>query len=221
MIREETISSSPKPGFFSLLGGQYSFMSRYSPLTQFSDTTAIALTEIFIILTIFPQYVALIREELDPVIAASSFSSQKSYPILDSIINEAFRLYPPTLFGSPRVTPSEGLQIGDVYVPSETVVYMQTYQLHRDSRNFVQPNEFVPERWTTRTELILNRSAYIPFSMGEWLSYSMSSPIQALRKLVTNIGVNRLEQLPRKISCPHGTPLCHCKDGERIQLIIS
>lgn len=31
---------------------------------------------------------------------------------------------------------------------------------------FVQPNDFIPERWTTRPELVLDARAYSPFSVG-------------------------------------------------------
>jgi cytochrome P450 len=135
-------------------------------LTSSSDTTAIAITEVFILLAHFPQYVTSIREELDSVFAESKFSCQTAYPVLDSIINETLRLYPPALFASQRTTPSEGLEIGDMYIPGETVVSMPHYQLHRDPRNFERPEEFVPERWTTKSDMILNRGAYMPFSMG-------------------------------------------------------
>ena len=86
--------------------------------------------------------------------------------MLDSVINEGLRLYPPALFASQRVTASEGLEIGDSLIPGETVVSMPHYQLHRDPRNFEKPEKFVPERWTTNTDMILNRGAYMPFSMG-------------------------------------------------------
>jgi cytochrome P450 len=146
-----------------------------SQLTFSSDTTANALSEIFIILTLFPRYVDLIREEFNNAITASKFSCQTAYPVLDSIINETLRLYPPVLFGSQRSTPPEGLKIGDVHIPGDMVVYMAHYQLHRDPRNFERPNEFVPERWTTKSEMILNRGAYMPFSMGKQHFYFVSS----------------------------------------------
>jgi len=40
------------------------------------------------------------------------------------------RLYPPVTFGSQRVTPAEGLTIGDVTIPLDTVISLGTYQLH-------------------------------------------------------------------------------------------
>jgi cytochrome P450 len=37
-----------------------------------------------------------------------------------------------------------------------------------DERNFERPNEFIPERWTSKPELIKNTSVYSPFSIGEF-----------------------------------------------------
>jgi hypothetical protein len=31
---------------------------------------------------------------------------------------------------------------------------------------FVQPNDFIPERWTTKPELCLDARAYAPFGVG-------------------------------------------------------
>lgn len=120
-------------------------------------------------LALRPTYVSALRAEMDPVFATDGeYSCQKAYPVLDSLINETLRLYPPVLFGSPRVTPPGGLKIGDVFVPEDTVVYVPGWQLHHDARNFPQPEEFIPERWTTRPELLVNRSAFIPFLIGEF-----------------------------------------------------
>jgi cytochrome P450 len=133
---------------------------------DYSDTTATALSEIFILLAHYPSYAKIIRDEMDPIFAKSSFSCQTAYPVLEAVINETLRLYPPVLFGSQRVTPREGLQIGNEWIPGDMVVYMPTWQLHHDPRNFVKPDEFIPERWTSRSELVLNRGAFLPFLIG-------------------------------------------------------
>ncbi|RBA18140.1 hypothetical protein FPRO05_11156 [Fusarium proliferatum] len=39
--------------------------------------------------------------------------------------------------------------------------------MYRDERCFEKPNEFIPERWTTRPELIKDASVYAPFSTGK------------------------------------------------------
>jgi cytochrome P450 len=135
-------------------------------LTRHSDTTATALLEIFILLAHYPAYILKIREEMDPTFASSNFSCQTAYPVLQSIINETMRLYPHALFASQRVTPAQDLQIGDMWIPENTVVYMLGWQLHHDARNFESPYEFVPERWTLNSEMVPNRSAFIPFVLG-------------------------------------------------------
>lgn len=38
--------------------------------------------------------------------------------------------------------------------------------LHRDARNVAFPEHFIPERWTTNPEMVINKSAFMPFSMG-------------------------------------------------------
>lgn len=40
-----------------------------------------------------------------------------------------------------------------------------------DERNFEHPNEFIPERWTSKPELTKNASVYSPFSIGKYSLY--------------------------------------------------
>lgn len=87
--------------------------------------------------------------------------------------------------GAQRLTPPEGLQIGDTYIPGDIMVripmhalFRGEYMLHRillfalrlsaqlDERAFAQPNEFIPERWTTSPELIRDSSTFFPFGGG-------------------------------------------------------
>lgn len=38
-----------------------------------------------------------------------------------------------------------------------------------DERVFKKPNDFIPERWTTRKELTVDASVFTPFSVGKVL----------------------------------------------------
>lgn len=145
-----------------------------------SDTTATALTTLFTLFASSPNLVSQIRQEIDPKLSSNppTFSCSTSYPVLDSIINETLRLYPPVLFASqrtnlkvPLLIPSSPLKPKslvekETFIPADTIISMPTYTLHRDGRNFSRPTEFIPERWTTKPELVLNRQAFIPFSTG-------------------------------------------------------
>ena len=52
---------------------------------------------------------------------------------LDAVINETLRLHPPVPSGVQRMTPPEGLQIGDTYVPGDTIVQVPFHTLFRGS----------------------------------------------------------------------------------------
>jgi len=96
-----------------------------------------------------------------------SYTKAASIPYLDAIINEALRLQPPAISSLPRVTPTDGLTIGGVYVPGDTIVSVPPYTINRDPRYWEKPAEFIPERWTDENPgLIKDRSVYTPFLIG-------------------------------------------------------
>ncbi len=51
-------------------------------------------------------------------------------------------------------------------------------------RAFVQPNDFVPERWTTEPDLILNKNAFFPFSMGKFGCIGKQLALNELRTVI-------------------------------------
>lgn len=133
-----------------------------------SDPVASTLIWLFFELAHNPAYVGRLREEL---LALPGLSTEhlESVELLDALVNETLRLYPPFPSGLQRLTPPEGLSIGDHHIPGNTVVQAPWHTVFRDTRCFVQPGEFIPERWTTRPDLIKNRSVFIPFGGGESL----------------------------------------------------
>jgi cytochrome P450 len=133
-------------------------------ITAGSETTATTLTFVFIQLAVHPDYLHAIREEFRNNVA--DYHCERPRPILDAVVAETMRLWPPVFFASPRVTPPEGLTINDRFIPGNTVVQIPPFVLNRDPRNFVYPDEFIPERWTTKPELVLDRNAFFPFMTG-------------------------------------------------------
>ena len=52
-------------------------------------------------------------------------------PHLNAVIDETMRLMPPGMTGHYRMTPSQGVKIGDTYIPGNTNVTAPKYCLHR------------------------------------------------------------------------------------------
>ncbi|KAJ5155349.1 cytochrome P450 [Penicillium capsulatum] len=89
-------------------------------------------------------------------------------PHLQAAIFEAMRLYPSLPTGGNRKTSStEGITNAGVYILPETTVVAPRFVIARPGEDcFIDANSFVPERWTTRPEMVRNRAAMSPFGIG-------------------------------------------------------
>lgn len=150
-----------------------------------SETTSTALTFIFMQLATHPHYMQAVRDEHRSNL--SDYHCSKSLPLLDAVINESMRLWPSLFFAPQRITPPEGLTINGHFIPGDTIVHMPPFVLNRDARNFIRPDEFVPERWTTNPELILNRTAFLPFSTGPYSCVGKALAYMELRSVVRRV----------------------------------
>ncbi|KAI1029188.1 hypothetical protein LB503_013321 [Fusarium chuoi] len=112
-----------------------------------------------------------LQEEIDNLFSSSSHPNHSSFaklPYFQACIDETLRLFPPVPSGLQRMTPAEGLRVGDIFIPGDTIVTVPSYTLYRDERYFTAPDDFIPERWTTRPEMIKDDSVFAPFSVGRY-----------------------------------------------------
>nr|RBQ88027.1 hypothetical protein FVER53263_20077 [Fusarium verticillioides] len=111
-----------------------------------------------------------LQEEIDNLFSSFSQPNHSSFSnltYLQACIDETLRLFPPVPSGLQRMTPAEGLRVGDIFIPGDTIVTVPSYTLYRDERYFTSPDDFVPERWTTKPEMVKNESVFAPFSVGK------------------------------------------------------
>lgn len=175
------ISSTPQdaPGLALLYGESRLIISAGS------ETTSTALTFVFMHLAIYPEYMHAVRKEFRDNWA--DYSSESPRPILDALLQESMRLCPSLFFGPQRLTPPEGMTIDGCYIPGNIVVQLAPYSINRDERNFVRPNEFIPERWTTKPELVLNKGAFKPFNTGPYDFAGKGLANMELRSVVARV----------------------------------
>nr|POE72758.1 tryprostatin b 6-hydroxylase [Quercus suber] len=97
-----------------------------------SDTTSAALTYLFYHLAADPSQQKKLRAELEPLTVESwSDKDLAKASLLNGAINEALRLHPPVPSGVFRLTPKEGLQVGDRWIPGNTNFIIPLYVMQR------------------------------------------------------------------------------------------
>jgi hypothetical protein len=90
-----------------------------------------------------------LREEIRQVPSSIHTSQLEHLPILNAVIMETLRLFPPVAGGQPRVTDKSivvGPRDNEVNVPPGVKIHCQAQSLHRSSI-FEDPENFRPERW--------------------------------------------------------------------------
>lgn len=158
-----------------------------------SDTAATTLTLIFAHLAAYPKYTQLLLDEIARV--GTSFSCRYPQPVLDGIINETLRLFPLVTVNAPREAPPEGLTINGTYIPGGTVILAPLHAFAHDEKNFSRANEFLPERWWTESpEMVMNKSAWLPFLTGPYTCAGKALAYMELRSVVWRV-VSRYEVL--------------------------
>ncbi|KAL8663549.1 MAG: hypothetical protein Q9202_003737 [Teloschistes flavicans] len=138
-----------------------------------SDTTRTTLASALFELAKHPEYVKKLHEVLAPRVPQSAegeiLDDQIStIELLNGVIWEALRLFPPNPSHPTRVTPAEGAMIAGRFVVGGTQVMAPQYVIGRDESIYPRATEFIPERWYSSPHLVMDRKATAPFSMGPY-----------------------------------------------------
>lgn len=182
-----------------------------------SDTTAATFTYMFYHLAQNPECVKKLREELDPLTQGEWQEKDiRGAQYLNGCINEALRLHPPVPSGVNRLTPPEGLTVGDVHIPGNVTFFTPQYVMGRgqylinpsqpnppkkktpftnqktpilDPSIYTSPNTFLPERWfdASASSTIKHKDAFTPFSAGPFGCIGKNLALMELRTLTTKL----------------------------------
>ncbi|VVC32803.1 Hypothetical protein CINCED_3A011220 [Cinara cedri] len=132
------------------------------------DTSSTAMTLALILLGLHQDVQNSVREELYSIFGDSdrdaTMEDLKSMTYLERVIKETLRLYPSV----PGVTRTlrQCLNIREYKIPSQTVIGVIPYLLHREDKLYPNPLTFNPDRFLPENSCNRHPYAYIPFSAG-------------------------------------------------------
>jgi cytochrome P450 len=128
------------------------------------ETTALALTWTWYLLSGHPEVVARLEAEVDALDGPPGIEDLPRLGYTERIVREAMRIFPPAYsFGREALADDEIL---GWLVPAGTTLFVFPWVLHRDPRLFPDPLRFDPDRWSEDFERSLPRCAYLPFGAG-------------------------------------------------------
>ena len=130
------------------------------------ETTAVALTWVWYLLSQHPEAEAKVQAEIDTVLNGRipTMEDIHNLPYSWMVVQEALRLYPP-VWPLPR-TAVEDDEIDGYHIPAGAHVIVSPYLVHRHPEFWPDPETFDPERFLPERVNERPRFSYIAFGGG-------------------------------------------------------
>jgi cytochrome P450 len=130
------------------------------------ETTANALSWVFMLLGQSPAAEAKLRAELKAVLSGREPTAADAPKLVytSAVLHEALRLYPP-VWALAR-SASEDDVIDGVRIPKGALVFFLPWLVHRRGDVWPEPEKFDPDRWLPDAPKPKSRCAFMPFSSG-------------------------------------------------------
>jgi cytochrome P450 len=167
------------------------------------ETTAVALTWTWYLLSQHPAAEAKLHGELDSVLAGRTprHEDLAALPYTRMVIEEAMRLYPPA-----HTLVREALADDEVAghpVRKGTMAVIVPWVIHRHRRLWERPQHFEPERFSPERSAGRPRFAYIPFGAGPRVCIGAAFAMTEAMLILATLGQRyRLRLAPGQIVEP-------------------
>ncbi len=139
------------------------------------ETTALAMTYVWYLLSQHPAVEAKLHAELDGVLGgrAPAHGDIAKLPYARMVIEEAMRLYPPAPGLSGRVALEED-EVAGRRIPKGASVVIAPWIVQRHRTLWDAPERFDPERFSPERSAGRHRFAYLPFGGGPRICIGMA-----------------------------------------------
>jgi cytochrome P450 len=130
------------------------------------ETTSLALTWTWYLLSQHPGAQRRVEEEIDAVLAgrAPEYADLVNLPFTRMVVDEALRLYPPAWIFSRQAMADD--QVGGYDVPRGWIVFVVPWVLHRLPAIWGDPERFNPDRFSPERSAERPKFTYLPFGAG-------------------------------------------------------
>lgn len=132
------------------------------------ETTSIALTWTWYLLSQHPEVERRVHQEVDKVLGDKDAPSTEDLARLkytDRVLSESMRLFPPLPILSSRVAIEDDV-FDDVRIIAGMRVVISPYAIHRHPRYWPDPERFDPDRFRHDRQTTRPRFSYLPFGAG-------------------------------------------------------
>jgi cytochrome P450 len=130
------------------------------------ETTSLALTWTWYLLSQHPASRARLEQEIDAVLDGRppDYADLVNLPYARMVIDEALRLYPPA-WGFSRQAMADD-ELGGFHLPRGWLAFVIPYVLHRLPAFWPDPEAFEPERFSPERSAERPKFVYLPFGAG-------------------------------------------------------
>ena len=130
------------------------------------ETTSAALTWTCYLLSRHPEVQRQVAVEVqDGPCKTAARKGDDGFPLLERVIQEALRLYPPTWMLLTRWVDRD-LELAGAGFRKGTWIFISPYVTHRDPRYFADPEAFRPDRFERQRAEQIVPHTYFPFGTG-------------------------------------------------------
>jgi cytochrome P450 len=130
------------------------------------ETTALALTWTFYLLSLHPDIERRVKAEIAAVTGGGPVHAEHidALAYTNQVVQEAMRLYPPAALivrGARR-----DVELDNQRIQAGTMVYVPVYAVHRHEKLWCDPTRFDPRRFEPEAIKTRDRYSYLPFGAG-------------------------------------------------------
>jgi cytochrome P450 len=167
------------------------------------ETTAVALSWTFYLLSVHPEIDGRVRDEIATVTGGAALSAEhvEQLAYTRQVIQESMRLYPPAALVLRSAL--KDVQVGGEMIRAGTTVYVPVYAVHRHETYWSDPDTFDPSRFEPDAAKARDRYLYIPFGAGQRVCIGQSfAQVEAAAVLATLLRPFRLRLRPGYVPEP-------------------